>query len=161
MPLVDRLLVFLDDLIDVTSSHVFDEADFQVYLSLGFAVFSRERESRSHSPPSRRLVEEVSKAMIGFKASWELFTGLAMEEIWTTFRPQTARTLSQFETCIRIEGIADRFDSLKWRSGASLEELGKMRDSLFMVYTSVLEKNQKATETLNVGSLHSFRDVCC
>ena len=83
------------------------------------------------------LADELASELSIFKTDWELHSGLAMEALWASLKPPTATSIEQLETCLEIEELADRFDILRWHFGASIPELGKIRDSLLGVHTSV------------------------
>ena len=60
-----------------------------------------------------------------------------MEVLWPSLKPPTATSIEHLETCLEIEGLADWFDILKWRSKSSIQEIGKLRESLVAVHASV------------------------
>ena len=60
-----------------------------------------------------------------------------MEKLWAAFRPMTAINIPQLEHSLRIKGLADHFDALKFGSRASVQELGKLQTSLVQIHYNV------------------------
>ena len=72
-----------------------------------------------------------------------------MELLWTAFRPVCATNLSQLESSNQVRDLANRFDLLRWGSGASVEELCRLQKSITRVHdaiTSVSPINLKSFE---------------
>ena len=163
-------MAYLTDLLDLTNSTSFDEGVFQTYQSLGRSLVNRTFNHEDSSKSRAALMKkELGFQLESFSTEWKLYTGLAMEEIWATLKPPTATSMSQLDTCLEIEALADRFDSLKWRSGASLRELGILRNSLVAVHALVdaegtqtpagLENVKKALDDAERQSLATESDA--
>lgn len=69
-----------------------------------------------------------------------LTTGLSMEILWTRFRPRVCESIEQLNTLLKLEHLADKLDSLIWKSHVSLQDIGKLQNSIFqatdLIYTS-------------------------
>ena len=74
-----------------------------------------------------------------------------MEKLWSAFRPPTARSMERLQICLDVEALADRFDSLKWHSGASLPELIHLHTSLNAISATI--NNQKTTDAAKLGDI--------
>ena len=60
-----------------------------------------------------------------------------MELLWTAFRPVSAGNLSQLETSNQLKDLADRFDTLRWVSSTSVEELCSLQRSLAGIHDAI------------------------
>lgn len=76
-----------------------------------------------------------------FNPCWKLSTGLSMETLWKTFRPSTAKSITELNTLTQAEEIATRFDSLKWSAGASFRDLDLIRHSIVRIYGTINSSN--------------------
>ena len=56
----------------------------------------------------------------------------------------------QLELSVQIKDLADQFDSLKWRSGASVQELYILRGSLARIHTTLTTPSVQTFEPLEV-----------
>lgn len=74
-----------------------------------------------------------------------------MELVWKTFRPVTAKNLQQLERSVAVRSLADRFDSLRWSSGSSVQELCSLRQSIERVHWAI-----ESSSSHNFGPL----EVC-
>lgn len=88
-----------------------------------------------------------------FKSSWQLFSGLRMEQLWQTFRPAVASSLWQVESSLQVRKLAARFDDLKWSSGASLQELDSLRNSIVRIHDTILASSSHSFGPLEVSLL--------
>lgn len=106
----------------------FDRATFQTYLKM---LASTVPVCISQSSP---LVQEVqislSKQVAMFGSEVHLTTGLAMERIWSAFKPATARDLTQLDANAELENLADKFDEIMWRSSLTLDEMTQLRERI-------------------------------
>ena len=73
-----------------------------------------------------------------------------MEQLWMKFRPVTASDMLQLELSVKIKDIARRFDSLKWRSGASVQELDVLRGSLVRIHATLITPGGQNFESFEV-----------
>ncbi|KAI4205523.1 MAG: hypothetical protein LQ350_000302 [Teloschistes chrysophthalmus] len=122
-------LAYLVDLFDIGNSPTFDEAVFQVYLGLGRALVA-ELQSQM---PIMTLVETLDKGLDQFNSFWQLSSGQSMELIWTACRPPTPKTLPQLASKMQTEQLADRFDKVLWIGDAPMEEMSRLRQSLWQL----------------------------
>ena len=75
-----------------------------------------------------------------------------MEKLWTLFRPATAKDLSQLAVSLQVRSVADRFDALKWGSGASIRELDTLRHSIARINEAVENASLESFGPLEVCS---------
>ena len=90
-----------------------------------------------------------------FNASWSLSTGTSLEMLWKTFKPTTAKSLYHLNSMMQTEKLMDRFDSLLWRSGASIESLVSLRSSIASAYMKLDPVNDQANSIFDVSSMQS------
>lgn len=111
-------------------SSEFDEGAFQVYLMIGRSIVAQGRTMKELEP----LNEHFNSMLSLFNPCWKLSTGLSMNTLWNTFRPSTAKSITELSTLIQAEELATRFDSLKWSAGASFLDLDFIRHSIVRIY---------------------------
>lgn len=128
-PTLKTCLAYLVDLFDIGNSPTFDEAIFQVYLGLGRALVVELQSQGMIKTP----IETLEKGLDQFISIWQLSSGQSMELIWTACRPPTPETLPQLELKMQIEQLADRFDKALWIGDAPLEEMDRLRQSLWQL----------------------------
>ncbi|KAL8641583.1 MAG: hypothetical protein Q9228_001620, partial [Teloschistes exilis] len=128
-PTLKTCLAYLIDLFDIGNSPTFDEAIFQVYLGLGRALVVELQSQGMIKTP----IETLEKGLDQFISIWQLSSGQSMELIWTACRPPAPETLPQLELKTQIEQLADRFDKALWIGDAPLEEMDRLRQSLWQL----------------------------
>ncbi len=138
-------MTYLQDLLDLGQSSDFDEGVFQAYQTIGRSLCAQ---GLSLGGQGGDIARELGKKLDTFNASWQLCSGLCMNSLWTAFRPATAKNLSELEFSIHVGKLADRFDALKWSSGASFRELEVLQSSIVHLHTSI-----ETTLSPNLGPL--------
>ncbi|KAL9004418.1 MAG: hypothetical protein Q9188_002756 [Gyalolechia gomerana] len=123
---LEECYAFITDLIDVTHSTGFDEAEFQVYLSLGQHVIA----GLQLKIRTSELVEVIKKGLDGLDTSGQLESGQSMDMIWSRTRPPTPTSFEQLERMMQIEQLAERFDKISWTFDAPLNRLAGMRQMI-------------------------------
>lgn len=111
---------------DLVSSTTFNEAIFQVYLSIGQRMLS----DSTPNTTEIQLFNHINKQFEGFHAQTKMLTGLSMETIWNICHPPIVPTLRQLEEIWQLERIADQFDELVWKMKAPLADLHTLRRSI-------------------------------
>ena len=99
-----------------------------------------------------KLGSTLGSKLDTFNSSWQLHSGLEMEKLWTMFKPTTAKDLSQLEFSLQVKGLAARFDALKWSSGASIQELDILRNSIARIHDAVDNASLESFGLLEVCS---------
>ena len=150
MPFASEVLSYLQDIFYLTSSQNFDEAIFQSYHVIGRSLCTRGVAGRSNQSLSAILASTLGQKLDAFNSSWQLYSGLRMEQLWMRFRPATASHILQLELSAQIKDLADQFDSLKWRSGASVQELDILRGSLARIHTTLATPSAQTFGPLEV-----------
>lgn len=131
----------------VTSSH-FEEAIFQVYLSLGKIMIA---ETQKHGCTSVQMIEDIAEQFSSFSVTALPTTGLSMERIWPLFRPPTIATFDRMQELLQLEEMATTFDRLLWKVNVPITELISVRVSI----TNVL--NLARTQYTSVNNLLKAR----
>ena len=150
MPFARDVLHYIQDMFDLGSSLEFDEGVFQSYQSIGRSLCARPLTNGSNQSLTARLAVMLGGKLDAFNSSWQLYCGLRMERLWLKFKPATASTLLQLDLALQIRNLADRFHSLKWSAGASVQELGILRDSLARAHDTVVAASTTSFEPLMV-----------
>lgn len=143
----------------------FEEATFQAHLDIGANLFknilSRQVvENTGLDPMGVIVVQSASQDLAQriysiFQADlsreFKLTTGLSMETLWLRFRPTLISKIQTLQTLIGMEGLAARFDSLRWRVSISVLELSNIVSSLVGAHYKLLTSGidgQVLVETL-------------
>ena len=153
MPFAKEVLHYLWDVFDLASSQDFDEGIFQCYQSIGRSLSAQEVAHGSTQTLSAKLASTLGQKLDALNPSWQKYSGLRMEQFWMRFRPATASDLSQLDHSLQIRALADQFDALKWRSGASVQQLDILRNSLACVHEAVVSASIQSFEPLDVRKL--------
>ena len=140
-------MTYLNNLYELTNSHTFDDGTFKAYQDLGWSLVARATSDRGVDKLILELAEQLASNLKPFSA-WNPNSGRAMEKLWTGLRPPTADSMDRLQMCLDIEILADRFDALKWHSGASLHELEVLRASLLAINASLKEQEHPNVITL-------------
>ena len=152
-------MLYLSDIFDIVQSTSFDEGSFQAYLTSGNLTVARAKNIESTNHSVAELAKEFQKALHDFDAAWQLSSGLSMEALWNVFRPTVAENLQQLAACLRVEELADRFDALRWTSGASYQEIRILGQSLADIYDTIEPREMRFNEQLKVNhSIHKSQD---
>jgi len=114
---------YVRDVLEFTRSLKFDEGVFQSYLGIGRSLIIQALQCSD----TYDLGSKIQDHLDVFKASWDLTTGTSMEILWNRLRPLTARDSRELDLVLRVERLADRFDSIVWRSSGPLDTVIKLR----------------------------------
>ena len=137
MPFATEVVAYLRDIFDLAQSSDFDDAAFQTYQAIGRSICARASAMKASGRLIANLGSALNSKLDTFNSSWQLHSGLAMEKLWTAFKPATARDMSQLDFSYEVRGLAARFDALKWTSGASVQELHTLQNSIARIHDSV------------------------
>ncbi|KAH9903691.1 hypothetical protein F4778DRAFT_735131 [Xylariomycetidae sp. FL2044] len=121
----------------LADSGSFEEAVFQAHLRNISAVLMKHGPQISE-PSARQLLTQVLLGLDEcFVAGFKLTTGLAMETLWKALRPVPIQNTQLFDDVCRMEQLAARFDSVKWRTTASPKDLANIMKSFLSVYQMI------------------------
>lgn len=148
------VLNYLQDVFDLAHSADFDEGVFQVYQMIGRSLCDQ---SRFQGSLQSDVSRELSTKLDAFDNSWRLSSGLSMENLWKAFRPATARDLSQLKFSLRVKGFGDRFDTIRWSSGASVQELETLQNSVISLHDAGIDTSSISFAALDVGHAIALR----
>lgn len=150
VPFLTDLLLYWKDLYDLVQSPVFEESEFQAYLTTGQELSSR---ALGDEGVSGFLQQKLGSGLSQFHASWQLSTGLSMERLWEACRPQTPPTLSQLSVYLRMEELADRFDNALWRSWIPVAQVNSVRASIAEALSVMQSQHTQSEELIEVSLL--------
>lgn len=69
-----------------------------------------------------------------FNSGFKLSTGLSMESLWNLMRPIPIPDKSVLDRSMELDRLGTRFDSLRWKAGASVVDLSKAQQTLEQAY---------------------------
>lgn len=148
---------YLRDVFDLTHSEDLDEDTFQVYQSIGRSLCSQVSSSGSVRGD---ISCELNAKLDTFNLSWQLSSGLGLDVLWRALKPATAKDSRQLEFSLLAKGLADRFDAVKWKSGASLRELATLRSSIIRLHSDVEACSSFDMSPLDVRQFSIARKTC-
>lgn len=103
----------------------FDRASFQTYLKM----LNVELQSLAQSGDQALVITKtLSKEMAVFDSEVQLTTGLGMERIWRSFKPDTPKTYKQLAAVLNLEALADRLDAAMWKLNLKVDEMIQIRE---------------------------------
>ena len=140
---------YICDVFDLVHTPPFNDATFQIYLTLGRTLAHHGQTVVSSCVLGNVLAANLEK----FKSSWSLSTGTSMEILWHALKPKTNTSVQRLNRALRIETLASRFDVVLWRSGAPFNQLITIRKSLAAGYAREETQDGQADNNLRVLSL--------
>ncbi|KAF1961861.1 P-loop containing nucleoside triphosphate hydrolase protein [Byssothecium circinans] len=130
--------------LELASSSSFDRATFQTYLKMLASTASSL--AKGSAPTSLSLTQALSKEVAVFGSDVQLTTGLGMDYIWRAFKPDTSKTWGQLTTVLTLERLADRLDSVMWKSSLRFDEMIQIRERFASSLDLVRRQDVDATK---------------
>lgn len=106
----------------------------QVFQTLGACLYADYEIIHIPNRVASRLVVEFRSRLNTMNDSWQLNSGLGMENLWKAFRPATAKDWTSLNLSLHLKKQAVQFEALKWRSGASTQELIHVHESMVKMH---------------------------
>lgn len=125
----------------------FEEARFQAHLKQGVDLLQAIAATSSDDRAAQLMNNALSNIQDAFTIGFKLTTGLNMEALWQLLRLTPIANEATFSAVQEMENLACRFDAIKWKSNASITDLGKAIASLAEAY-SVVRGNAVAAADL-------------
>ncbi|KAH6668907.1 hypothetical protein B0J14DRAFT_674425 [Halenospora varia] len=133
---ITMMLQYWWDTYRLATSARFEEATFQAHLAIGTDLLVS---LSDYAPQNEVMVKGVLQSLNdSFYSGFKLTTGLSMEILWKHLRPTVVPSIHVMETLAQMEALAVRFDSLRWKTSISIDELGAIMKSLVKAYHLVL-----------------------
>lgn len=148
----EEVITYLNNLLEVTHVDNFDEGIFYAYEDLGRSLVAGIIRGEHIDDPASDLLKQLASKFDALETTCKPCSGLAMEKLWAALKPPTAASTDHLEMHLNMEALADRFDNLKWRSGASLGKLIDLHASLVAVHASF-----SSLETPNIATLEKMK----
>ncbi|KAL1603277.1 AAA ATPase midasin [Nothophoma quercina] len=104
----------------------FDRATFQTYLKM--LTSSTPTVSGESHAIVQILAVALAKHVATFGADAQLTTGLSMEPLWRSLKPNTPRSIPELEAVLKLEALADRLDAVMWKSNLRADEMVQIRE---------------------------------
>ena len=112
----------------------FEEATFQAHLGHMSTNISN-RLLSVDTDSTRQLLTDIANGLSEcFTSGFKLSTGLRMESLWKLLRPVPVQNERVFDQLVRMEGLAARFDQVKWKSTVTPADLSKIMHSFLQAY---------------------------
>ncbi|OTA01223.1 hypothetical protein A9Z42_0015340 [Trichoderma parareesei] len=128
---------YIDRTIALATKSDFDEATFQAHLAQGTALLCKQIQA-TQSDNNRQLSSYIlGKLEADFDGGFKLSTGLSMESLWNLMRPIPIPDGSVLDRSVELDRLGARFDSLRWKAGASIVDLSKAQQTLEQAYRIV------------------------
>ncbi|KAL9614428.1 MAG: hypothetical protein Q9167_001099 [Letrouitia subvulpina] len=124
---------WLNDVFDLSMRPDLEEAEFQVYLEIGSSLSTR----MGSIACLKDIANSLEHNLAGFDPSWQLSSGQSMQILWFALKPQTSQNLDRLSLKLQVENFAQRFESVCWASGASIDELGRLYQTISNIYIAV------------------------
>ncbi|KAK4141659.1 uncharacterized protein C8A04DRAFT_13882 [Dichotomopilus funicola] len=136
-PLLHRLLLFWQRTFTALTAppSTFDEARFQAHLTQAAALLQSSpaclgNDPNHHRVQDRDLLNGLSDLLQrAFVVGFQLASGRSMEALWRVLRPVPVAKRETLQWVGELEGLAGRFDAVRWRMGGTNEvmDLGALR----------------------------------
>ncbi|KAF5026068.1 hypothetical protein F66182_1860 [Fusarium sp. NRRL 66182] len=108
----------------------FDEGRFQAHLAQGANFLQKQLNASTGAQEQEFVMLLLDRLGKDFTAGFKLSTGLSMELLWHMFRPTPLPTKMILDRTLELEKLGVRFDSLRWKAGASIPDLAKAMTTL-------------------------------
>ncbi|KAL8338414.1 hypothetical protein RB601_006393 [Gaeumannomyces tritici] len=120
----------------LVSAQDFEEATFQAHLLHGTELLTQL--ANRFEPRGQGLVSAITANFTAaFELGFRLSTGLSMEIMWKAFRPEPIPDLERFTQVVEMERLAQRFDSVRWKTSATPSGLDEVTSSLAKAYSLI------------------------
>ncbi|PHH82763.1 hypothetical protein CDD82_4928 [Ophiocordyceps australis] len=141
---------YLGNMIGLSTQDNFDEARFQAYWDFGIRTLQREIEALKPATLHSRFVSTILRCLeASFDGGFKLTTGLSMEVLWQVLRPMPYANKQELDKAVELKQLASRFDSVRWRSSASIADLAKAQRTLEEAYEIIRTKTSSANELVS------------
>jgi midasin len=149
--MLSQLLRYWWHTYELATSMKFADATFQAHLAIGHDLLA------SFDSPSSLLVNDILRRLKSdFRSGFQLTTGLSMETLWKHWRPLVISSAQVMEGTRKMEGLANRFDLLKWKTTVSVLEVGSIMQSLVKAYSHLFVPGVNGS--LLLEAIHSELD---
>lgn len=136
----ERMLLFIQDVVQTLDTKTLDLPLLNAYLHFGADLArSLEANFQGFAALLLKCLPILSVHQTG------LDTGLGLQLMWKQFQPKVAKSLSQFETQLKLEGLIARFDQLCRFLPQSRDSLSALRSKLQDTYISIVESDEPDT----------------
>ncbi|KAK1769134.1 hypothetical protein QBC33DRAFT_532375 [Phialemonium atrogriseum] len=157
--LLRKLMHYWKRTFDFVCGSPFDEARFQAHLGQGLSLWKNNVETVEVD--TRTMATSFLERLEGnFVVGFKLLTGLSMEVLWNLLRPQPIRDVQCLEQVAEMERLAARFDTLRWKADATVQDLSSVLESLSKAYAIIRTNGADAADlvkdlTTEISSLEA------
>ena len=149
---LERIVFFVPDLFEHTSSPGFNKLRFFTYLRLQGQVLDQVTVTQRLQDLSRLFKDSLNKLHPGR----ELRSGAFMEILWASFA-STQPGVVDIEKMRSLRELTDKFDQLVWSSEDSVARLVEIRNSIVDVSTTLISGCDGRQRVLEVShTIHKY-----
>ncbi|EPQ62073.1 Bgt-5184 [Blumeria graminis f. sp. tritici] len=152
---ISSLLQYWRYTLHLVTEKLFDEVTFQAHLAIGRELLPEY--SSNEYPIIQSFKEELEK---NFCSKFKLTTGISMGIIWNCLRPKSIRSSNVFDSLSKMKELAIRFDTMRWKTAASVQNLANIMDSLVRAYQIILETEVDGTALIS-SLAHEMKILEC
>ncbi|RFN52179.1 hypothetical protein FIE12Z_3562 [Fusarium flagelliforme] len=116
---------YLERTVRLATEPDFDEAKFQAHLAQGANFLQKQLDTSNGNQEREFVLILIDRLGKDFTAGFKLSTGLSMELLWHIFRPTPLPTKQLLDRTLELEKLGSRFDTLRWKAGATIPDLAK------------------------------------
>lgn len=124
------VLLYLEDVLQITHSSSFGDAVLQVLLTAGQSLIARSSHLALSNELATRIADELTAIFNPLNFQWQLYSGCGMQQLWQSFGLSPYRTKPQFEVSIKISKLAERMDDVRFKLDIPMTELLRQRKLL-------------------------------
>ncbi|KEF59451.1 uncharacterized protein A1O9_04295 [Exophiala aquamarina CBS 119918] len=149
---VERILGFVECLMDLFSTKFLDYSQFYGHLQMGLDI-GKSLQAHVSTSSLRQLASLFGEGLeLLLKHNrLELRTGFSLQTMWKSFRPMVAATASQLSAQLTLEDLITRFDGACRNLELSRAQLSVLRSRLLQTYVSILDSEQPEADLVALG----------
>ncbi|KAF2804010.1 midasin [Mytilinidion resinicola] len=140
---LNRIRALFWELYNMSIAVGFDRAALHTYLAM-FTNVSTSLKQLDH--PAALMSNAIATSLTGLRSGSHLSSGLCMELVWSRFKPTTSTSTPALDTLLKLEALADRFDTIMWRSDVSFDDLARTRETFSSAIGLLQEVNVDGEE---------------
>ncbi|KAJ6446539.1 ATPase, AAA-5 [Purpureocillium lavendulum] len=131
------MCLYVDRTLHLSTTTDFDEARFQAHLALGTGFLQRQHDIVQGNADTQLVAFVLTQLNSDFDSGFKLSTGLSMEALWNALRPIPISDKSVLDQTMDLDQLGCRFDAIRWKANASMDDLSKAQQTLKQAYEIV------------------------
>jgi len=131
------ICLYIERTLRLSTATDFDEAAFQAHLALGVGFLQSQSEKFAAKEDIDIIGFVLDRLNADFDSGFKLSTGLSMEALWDVLRPIPIPDKSTLDRTLDLDQLGSRFDAIRWKANASIDDLSKAQQTLRQAYEIV------------------------